>query len=205
MKKLKNCAAAAAALLLSLTLGVSALATSVVTSAPNADCSFTLKNSSGQELAKLYYSTDSDPENFAINFSTKWENSKFEDAFKDVDAYAYFFVINPSIPSTSIPTLSIINPFVEDGEYTVPSKNIAIYQESNGKLTDVTSSFTKGTDGDDNAVLSIRTRMPGNYIVSEKKIDLAAVNPKTEKSEKPAGSSKKSTASSDGVYLPKMK
>lgn len=219
MKNRTPILATCTALLLSLSLGMHAFAASggVIQPPSNTESSLSLKGESGETVAVLNYKTDSDPDKFYIGLSTVWKDSQFEAAFADQDAFFFGFTVNPSISASSLPTLTIINPFAdEDGNSVIPTKSIKIYQESNGELTDVTKNFSAGKNDDDYSVFVTKTRKPGMYIFAEQAIDVDSVSPSTDKSsasetkttkptikKKTTSSGSTSSKTSDGVYLPK--
>lgn len=141
------------------------------------------------EIASLEYSADDDPRKFFAKLSTKIDRNIYERYGDPIDAELFFrsFVGNPKIDSTSRAVLTLYNPWDEDYYYNdryyydryrygVDPRDCYIYEiSSGGVLTDVTDRFTyvhddtlTGLDG-----WQTRTRVLGNYVISDKELDLS--------------------------------
>lgn len=120
-------------------------------------------------IAKLEFSADSDVSKYYPKLSTKWDNAEYAAKFAGQDAFIFSFVGNPTISSTSRPTLTIYNPYVdEDDELTVADEDIVVYTvDADGNLTDVTALFTIGENDDGDYVLTTKTRTLGTYIIAQ--------------------------------------
>ena len=128
---------------------------------------------SNRTLAVLTFRADSDVSFYCPRLSTRWNSFDYADYFDDTDAYLFDFVSSPTIPATSRPTLSLYNPFVDDdGDLTIRTSRIHIYEVSGRELKDVTDLFTFERNEDDDYVMTIKTRTLGTYIVSDGKADL---------------------------------
>ena len=128
---------------------------------------------SNRTLAVLTFRADSDVSFYCPRLSTRWNSFDYADYFDDTDAYLFNFVSSPTIPASSRPTLSLYNPFVDDdGDLTVRTSRIYIYEIVDGDLEDVTDAFTFERNEDDDYVMTIKTRTLGTYIVSDGKADL---------------------------------
>ncbi len=128
---------------------------------------------SNRTLAVLTFRADSDVSFYCPRLSTRWNSFDYADYFDDTDAYLFDFVSSPTIPATSRPTLSLYNPFVDDdGDLTIRTSRIRIYEVSGRELKDVTDLFTFERNEDDDYVMTIKTRTLGTYIVSDGKADL---------------------------------
>lgn len=189
----------ATAFLAALSLSTAAFASGgVVKSTANELNVVTFEN--GSEIqAKLQYMADSDPDNFYAGLSTDWNDCAFADVFNDQNAFLYAFEINPSIPSTTVPTIVIYNPFDEEGDAASAPKDVVFYRVSNGALENVSSYFTEGENDSGDTVFTVRTRTPGTYILAEKEVDEALIPEAVKETD-----SKKPTAKTDatGLYLP---
>lgn len=118
-------------------------------------------------IATLKFEADSDVDAYYPKLSTKWVDADYAENFSDTDAFFRSFIGNPTISSTSRPTLTLVSPFVdEDGEETVAVEDIVIYELVDGALVDSTAKFTAGEDDDGNTVFTIKTRTLGTYIFS---------------------------------------
>ncbi len=125
-------------------------------------------------LATLSFRADSDVSFYCPRLSTRWNYYDYEDYFEDTDAYVFDFVDSPTIPATTRPTLSLYNPFVdEDGDLTIRTSRIHIYEVDDGELEDVTDDFRFEKNDDDDYVMTIKTRTLGTYIVSEGRANIA--------------------------------
>lgn len=125
-------------------------------------------------LATLSFRADSDVSFYCPRLSTRWNYYDYVDYFDDTDAYVFDFVDSPTIPATTRPTLSLYNPFVdEDGDLTVRTSRIHIYEVDDGELEDVTDDFRFERNDDDDYVMTIKTRTLGTYIVSEGRANIA--------------------------------
>ncbi|WP_101908391.1 hypothetical protein [Marasmitruncus massiliensis] len=128
---------------------------------------------SNRTLAVLTFRADSDVSFYCPRLSTRWNSFDYADYFDDTDAYLFDFVSSPTIPASSRPTLSLYNPFVDDdGDLTVRTSRIRIYEIVDGDLEDVTDLFTFERNEDDDYVMTIKTRTLGTYIVSDGEADL---------------------------------
>ncbi|MBE6904739.1 MAG: hypothetical protein E7476_00465 [Ruminococcaceae bacterium] len=128
---------------------------------------------SNRTLAVLTFRADSDVSFYCPRLSTRWNSFDYTDYFDDTDAYLFDFVSSPTIPASSRPTLSLYNPFVDDdGDLTVRTSRIRIYEIVDGELEDVTDAFTFERNEDDDYVMTIKTRTLGTYIVSDGEADL---------------------------------
>lgn len=128
---------------------------------------------SNRTLAVLTFRADSDVSFYCPRLSTRWNSFDYADYFDDTDAYLFDFVSSPTIPATSRPTLSLYNPFVDgDGDLTIRTSRIYIYEVSGRELKDVTDLFTFERNEDDDYVMTIKSRTLGTYIVSDGKADL---------------------------------
>lgn len=128
---------------------------------------------SNRTLAVLTFRADSDVSFYCPRLSTRWNSFDYTDYFDDTDAYLFDFVSSPTIPASSRPTLSLYNPFVDDdGDLTVRTSRIRIYEIVDGDLEDVTDLFTFERNEDDDYVMTIKTRTLGTYIVSDGEADL---------------------------------
>jgi hypothetical protein len=124
-------------------------------------------------LAVLTFRADSDVSFYCPRLSTVGIPRTTLIIFDHTDAYLFDFVSSPTIPATSRPTLSLYNPFVDDdGDLTVRTNRIHIYEVSGGELEDVTDKFTFERNEDDDYVMTIKTRTLGTYIVSDGEADL---------------------------------
>lgn len=168
--------------LLTMSMGVSALAAGVVI-APiaNETNSITVGKSSDEKIM-LTFEADSDPEKFYFGASTSWDN-RFAHLFADQDAFFYSIAINPRISASQVPILAIYNPFVdEDGTPYISTSKVVIYEIVDDGLVDVTDEFTAGTDEDGESVFIIRTRTPGSYIFTNQAVDISGYEPETSSS-----------------------
>ena len=172
MKKLLATLCAAALL---LSLSAPALASAGVSVKPRGNewNSVAWEDGSGT-LARVTFKADSDPDSFYSKLSTDWSDCPYEELFSDQDAYLFDFVGSPLLPATSLPTLAIYSPYVDEDGEPISGKSISVYRADGGKLRDVTKSFTAGYDGEERPVLLTATRQLGAYILAEKKIDLEA-------------------------------
>lgn len=128
---------------------------------------------SNRTLAVLTFRADSDVSFYCPRLSTRWNSSDYADYFDNIDAYLFNFVSSPTIPAASRPTLSLYNPFVDDnGDLTVRTSRIHIYEIVDGELEDVTDAFSFERNEDDDYVMTIKTRTLGTYIVSDGEADL---------------------------------
>lgn len=128
---------------------------------------------SNRTLAVLTFRADSDVSFYCPRLSTRWNSFDYADYFDDSDAYLFDFVSSPTIPAATRPTLSLYNPFVDDdGDLTVRTNRIHIYEVSDRELKDVTDLFTFDKNEDDDYVMTIKTRTLGTYIVSDGEADL---------------------------------
>lgn len=118
-------------------------------------------------IAQLNFEADSDVNKFFPKLSTKWDDSLYARNFAELDAYLISFIGNPTISSTSRPSLKLLSPFIDkDGEETVAPEDVVIYEVTDSALVDVTKKFTIDEDEDGNTVFVIRTRKLGTYILS---------------------------------------
>ena len=118
-------------------------------------------------IARMTFTADSETEYYCPRLSTKWD-SRYNNLFKNVDAYLFDFVGNPRIPATTRATVELFNPFVNrDGDLTVSLSKIRVYEvNADGDLINRTDEFTIGENEDGDQVLTFRTRTLGTYIVA---------------------------------------
>ena len=141
---MKKLLCTATALLAALSLSTAAFASGGVVKSTANEMNVVTFESGSETQAKLQYMADSDPDNFYAGLSTDWDDCAFADLFDDQNACLYAFEINPSIPSTTVPTIVIYNPFDADGDAAINPKDVVFYRISNGTLEDVSSYFTVG-------------------------------------------------------------
>lgn len=99
---------------------------------------------------------------------------------QNADLYFYNFVSNATIPSTARGTLTLGIPWDTDADYQIDPANAFIYSiDADGVLTDVTSQFTYDESNDSTTGIegwSTKTRVLGNYVVSDTELDLAVID-----------------------------
>lgn len=196
---MKKLLCTATALLAALSLSTAAFASGGVVKSTANEMNVVTFESGSETQAKLQYMADSDPDNFYAGLSTDWDDCAFADLFEDQNAFLYAFEVNPSIPSTTVPTIVIYNPFDADGDAAINPEDVVFYRFSNGTLEDVSSYFTVGENDSGDTIFTVRTRTPGTYILAEKEVDLASVS-KPSATAEPKETAAKTDAT--GLYLP---
>lgn len=117
-------------------------------------------------VALLTFKASSNPGKLYARLSTKW-TTDLARKFSRTDAVIRSFT-PATIDSSSRATLAFYNPFDEDD---VDPKKVYIYSVSaNGKIVNVTSSFSY--DEDEDAFVT-KTRTLGTWIISDKKIKIS--------------------------------
>lgn len=170
MKKLIS-GIAAALTVLSFSLAVSAASGYIVEPTANDNNSIVLEKGD-RTLAALNFYADDDPDSFYFKVLTSLNQCLAAEAFDGQDAYYFDFVVNPSIPATSVPTLAIYNPYLDDdGEPVIKPEKVKIYQVYDDKLVDVTKNFSAQEDSDGKSCFVTATRKPGTYVLAEKSVD----------------------------------
>ena len=155
---------------LSFSLSVSAASGCIIEPTANDNNSVTLEKGD-RTLAALSFRADDDPDSFYFKVLTSLNKCLAAEAFDGQDAYYFEFVINPSIPAASVPTLAIYNPYLDDdGEPAVKPEKVKIYQVYDDKLVDVTKKFSAQEDSDGKSCFVTATRKPGAYVLAEKKV-----------------------------------
>ncbi len=156
---------------LSFSLAVSAASGYIIEPTANDNNSIVLEKGD-RTLAALNFHADDDPDNFYFKVETNLNQCLAAEAFDGQDAYYFNFVVNPSIPATSVPTLAIYNPYLDDdGEPAVKPEKVKIYQVHDDKLVDVTGNFSAQEDSDGKSCFVTATRKPGTYVLAEKSVD----------------------------------
>lgn len=122
------------------------------------------------DVAEVEFQADSDPDDFVVKLSTKSVADIYTEYGDPVNADLYFryFTGNPVVPSTNRPTLTLFNPYADDDD-SVDPKDCFIYEFKDNQLIDMTSSFKWD---DDKEGWSCKTRTLGNYIISDKELEL---------------------------------
>lgn len=170
MKKLIS-GIAAALTALSFSLAVSAASGYIIEPTANDNNSIVLEKGD-RTLAALNFHADDDPDSFYFKVLTSLNQCLATEAFDGQDAYYFDFVVNPSIPATSVPTLAIYNPYLDDdGEPVIKPEKVKIYQVYDDKLVDVTKNFSAQEDSDGKSCFVTATRKPGTYVLAEKSVD----------------------------------
>lgn len=156
---------------LSFSLAASAASGYIVEPTANDNNSFVLEKGD-RTLAALSFRADDDPDSFYFKVLTNLNQCLAAEAFEGQDAYYFDFVVNPSIPATSVPTLAIYNPYLDDdGESVIKPEKVKIYQVYDDKLVDVTKNFSAQEDSDGKSCFVTATRKPGTYVLAEKSVD----------------------------------
>ena len=126
-----------------------------------------------EDIASLEFEADSDADKFYAKLSTKAIRDVWENYGDPVDAELYFrsFVGNPQIDSTSRATLTLYDPFYEDGRWrSISPYDCYIYVYSGGELVDVTDRFQYVDGYNTDAGLpgwQARVRALGTYVISD--------------------------------------
>ncbi|MGI5965467.1 hypothetical protein [Anaerotruncus rubiinfantis] len=116
-------------------------------------------------LAVLYFTADSNVKIYYPKLSTRWNHSDYAGRFAGQDAFIRSFVGNPEISAVSRATLDLNVPYLnEDGDPSIETEAIAVYEEIDGILTDITGKGKFCENENDELVFRLKVRQLGTYI-----------------------------------------
>lgn len=132
-----------------------------------AEISWTDENTT---IARLLFGADSRPGVIVPNLSTIWPTGAYSSQLDNADAFYYDFSRTSKISSRNRAVLEILNPFYDNdsGSLSVPLEHIAVYQDIDGMLLDVSPMFTASENTDGLPVLTTKARSLGVYIIADK-------------------------------------